>query len=195
MKMHGGYAHELIEGCGRSLNGLKFELEMKFEFIWKMKSHKIRILELVSDKIEVKDSKRKVVHICFSCLMKKTELDWGLLWWAAIVGFESLIAGHEELVGEGVEGEERIGAGGAGGYGGGEREGGMLGELRGCYSVQSLLLCVRKKAGNRRERRKEEEKEKMGKISKLGNFPKEKNNLWSWSKIIFVKERYMPNYN
>jgi hypothetical protein len=33
MKMHGGYAHELIEGCGRSLNGLKFELEMKFEFI------------------------------------------------------------------------------------------------------------------------------------------------------------------
>jgi hypothetical protein len=85
-----------------------------------------------------------------------------------------LIAGHEELVGEGVEGEERIGAGGACGYGGGEREGGVLGELRGCYSVQSLLLCVRKKAGNRRERRKEEEKEKNGKNFQTWEFPERK---------------------
>jgi hypothetical protein len=33
MGMHGGCAPELISGCGRSLGGLKFKLEIKSEFI------------------------------------------------------------------------------------------------------------------------------------------------------------------
>jgi hypothetical protein len=70
-----------------------------------MKSREIRRLELVSDKIEVEDSKRKVVRIRFGCLIEKTELDWGLPWWADIAGLESLIAGHGELIGEGRDGE------------------------------------------------------------------------------------------
>jgi hypothetical protein len=45
-------------------------LEIKFEFILKMKSHKFLRLELVSEKIEAGDSKRKVVHILFSYPMK-----------------------------------------------------------------------------------------------------------------------------
>jgi hypothetical protein len=39
-----------------------------------MKSHEIRRLELISEKIEAGDSKRKVVHIRFSYPMNKTEL-------------------------------------------------------------------------------------------------------------------------
>jgi hypothetical protein len=59
-----------------------------------MKSHKIWRLEFISDKIEGGDGKRKVVRIRFGCPTKKTELGWGLLWWAAIARPESLIAGH-----------------------------------------------------------------------------------------------------
>jgi hypothetical protein len=45
--------------------------------VWlKMKSRKIQRLELVSDKIDAKDSKRKVVHIRFGCPMKKNGLGW-----------------------------------------------------------------------------------------------------------------------
>jgi hypothetical protein len=40
-----------------------------------MKSHEIQRLELVSDKIEAEESKRKVVRIHFGCRMKKNELD------------------------------------------------------------------------------------------------------------------------
>jgi hypothetical protein len=39
-----------------------------------MQSHEIRRLKLVSDKIKVEDSKRKVVHIRFNCPTRKTEL-------------------------------------------------------------------------------------------------------------------------
>jgi hypothetical protein len=65
-----------------------------------------------------------------------------------------------------------------------------------------LLHAVReRKAGRRKEKKTEKRKEgkekkqrKKGKISNLKISEKIKDNLWSWSKIIFVKERYMPNY-
>jgi hypothetical protein len=60
--------------CGRSPDGLKFELDIKSEFLLKMKSYKIWILELVSDKIEAGDSNRKIVHIRFVCPMRKNGL-------------------------------------------------------------------------------------------------------------------------
>jgi hypothetical protein len=40
----------------------------------KMKSREIQRLELVSDKIDAEDRKRKVVRIRFGCPMKKNEL-------------------------------------------------------------------------------------------------------------------------
>jgi hypothetical protein len=45
-----------------------------------MKSHNIPRLELILDKIEVGDSKRKIVRIHFGCPMKKTKLCWGFSW-------------------------------------------------------------------------------------------------------------------
>jgi hypothetical protein len=52
---------------------LKFELEIKFEFGSKTKSRKIWRLEFISDEIEGRDSKRKVVRIHFGCPMKKND--------------------------------------------------------------------------------------------------------------------------
>jgi hypothetical protein len=57
-------------------------------------------------------------------------------------------------------------------------------------SVRAALL--EEERGKRREKRNEEgkgEKEKWEKI-----LEKIKDNLWGWSQIIFVKERYMSNY-
>jgi hypothetical protein len=45
VEMHGEVYPNLYRGCGRSLGGLKFELEIKSEFLLKMKYHKIQRLE------------------------------------------------------------------------------------------------------------------------------------------------------
>jgi hypothetical protein len=166
-----------------------------------MKFHKIQILELASDKIKIGDIKKKVVHIRFSCPITKTELGWGLSWWAAITGLESLIAGHGELAGEGVEGEERRGAGGHGWlcWRWGAMGSSCIGEGSRPYtpyfgSVRAKC-CVRKKVGKTEERRKKKMKEKkkqkeekMWKFFQTWKFSgrKIKDNLWSWSKIIFL---------
>jgi hypothetical protein len=115
---------------------------------------------------------------------------------------------HGELAGEGKEGE-----GGEGrGHGLGATWGAARGHHgRGCRRCSllaascSLLRAVcRKETGRRREekRREEREEKKKGKKEKKEmNFflnleisEKIKDNLWSWSKIIFVKERYVPYY-
>jgi hypothetical protein len=59
----------------RSPEVLGFELEIKSEFNWKMKSQKIQRLEFVSDKIEGGDSKREVIYIYFGHPMKN-EIVW-----------------------------------------------------------------------------------------------------------------------
>jgi hypothetical protein len=81
-----------------------------------------------------------------------------------------------------------------------------------CLHACSLLLVVsvdREKKGNRKEeeeKRREEKREKRKEEGKKGQkkkgiffqtwkfLKKIKNNLRSWSKIIFVEERYLPNY-
>jgi hypothetical protein len=101
------------------------------------------------------------------------------------------------------------------GTGGGEGGWGTMG--RGCYGGARWLLlylccscaarafCTWEKARRREEKGEEKEKEKeekekkqkkkYEKISKLKIFKKIKDNLWSWSKIIFVQERNKLNYN
>jgi hypothetical protein len=147
---------------------------------------------LVSDKIEGVDSKREVVHLHFSCRMKKTEIGLGLPLWAAIAGLESLIAGHGESAGEGVEGEERRGAGGATGCvgGGGAMGSSCIGEgtrpFTPCFGSVCPNCCVRKKTTGRKEKRREgkekkgrkKEKEKYGKTFQTWKFlEKIKDNL------------------
>jgi hypothetical protein len=68
-------------------------------------------------------------------------------------------------------------------------------------SVRSLAARMRNKTAGRKEKRREgkekkkgRKKRKIGKKSNLEIYEKIKDNLWSWSKIIFVKERYIPNY-
>jgi hypothetical protein len=56
MKMHVGGAPELILDCGRSPDGLNFELDIKSEFPLKTKFREIQRLELVSDKFKVRNS-------------------------------------------------------------------------------------------------------------------------------------------
>jgi hypothetical protein len=50
---HWGGAPELIDGCGMCPEGLKFKLEIKSEFLWKMKSREIWILEFFWIKLRV----------------------------------------------------------------------------------------------------------------------------------------------
>jgi hypothetical protein len=146
-----------------------------------MKSHKIRRLELVSDKIEAEDSKRNVVCIRFSCPMKKTEHGWGLPCWAAIAGLESLIASHGELAGEVVEGEQRRGAGDAAGYVGcrGAMGSSYIGEgsrpLTPCFCSVHANCCMRKKGGKREERRKWRKRKKRKERKNVEIFPNLKN--------------------
>jgi hypothetical protein len=59
-------------------------------------------------------------------------------------------------------------------------------------------LNVRKKRRKERRKRKgRKRKEKIWQIFQTQKFSgrKIKDNLWSWSKIIFVKEMNKPNYN
>jgi hypothetical protein len=100
--------------------------------------------------------------------------------------------------GEGAAGGARGAVGGGGGcYGG---------KLRpGCSSVPSMLLAweenrrkqKRREEGEKKRRREGKQKKTKKKGKKIPNVKiseKIKDNLWSWSKIIFVKERYVPYY-
>jgi hypothetical protein len=74
-----------------------------------MKSHKIWRLEFVSDKIETGDSKRKVVHICFSHASKKNDLGWRSPWKGGHGQTLSSMGQPWGLVGEGREREGVVG--------------------------------------------------------------------------------------
>jgi hypothetical protein len=130
---------------------------------------------------------------------KKNELVWGSPWEAAMAGVGASMGAHGELTGEGKEGEGEGGEGGAprgrsmgrGRAAGGVPWGGTVSLL--VLLLRSLCLpCVR----NRKE--KGEEKEKEGKEKKKRKnkeiFWKIKDNLWSWSKNIFVQKSYRSNY-
>jgi hypothetical protein len=106
------------------------------------------------------------------------------------------------LLGEGREGEED--GEGVGQLGGSLRGAARaLGAQPGCScsfvaAVAGLcdVLHVREEIGRRREEKRRREKgEKRKKIfSNLEISEKIKDTLRSWSKIIFVEERYLPNY-
>jgi hypothetical protein len=126
-----------------------------------MKSHKIQRLELVSDKIERGDSKRKVVRICFGCSQRKMALIralYGRQPWPDI----ELHGRPWGLAGE--EGRGREERGNCRGAAAGRRKGGRAGRHgvpAGGGSVPyccSFCLFVRKK--ERRERNREKEKKK-----------------------------------
>jgi hypothetical protein len=59
--------------------------------------------------------------------------------------------------------------------------------------VRFSVRAWEKAAGGRRKEKGEEKKEKEGKEEKkeknMENFQKIKDNLWSWSKIIFVQKK------
>jgi hypothetical protein len=114
------------------LEGLRFELEIKSEFNWKMKSCKIQRLEFVSDKTEGGDSKREVVCIRFGCPTKKMTLVRALHGRAAMAGVGAPWPVMGELAREGREGE-------------GERERwAWLGEGEIIYEVVKDYFCKRK---------------------------------------------------
>jgi hypothetical protein len=130
-------------------------------------------------------------------------------------GLELMEGSHGELAGEGKEGEGGEEAGGVAWARHGEREGCRRGAPWGLgLLLRPPALCTweqkpekenwtwgRREEGKIEEKEKEgkekkrNKKEKIWKFSKLENFWKIKDNLRSWSKIIFVKERNKPKYN
>jgi hypothetical protein len=159
--------------------GLRFELEIKSEFNWKMKSHEIWRLELVSDKIEDGDRKRKIVCIHFGCPTKRK---WHWLEVSMRGGLGrtlSSMAAHRGSS-ERKGGQEKRG-GRAGGTTMGRRKGGRaaMGWMqegdRFPAAVRSVYSWVRRKEEREKEKRVQEKKErKNGKLSKPGNFRGEK---------------------
>jgi hypothetical protein len=139
--------------------------------------------------------------------MKKTELGWGLPWWAAIAGLESLIVGHGELGGERVEVEEKQGRGRGGCCLEGRGLGGTTGKAawggtRFLYSC-SLGFCApsvvlreveEKEKGEKPKKKKEKEKKERKTeiffvIWKL-TWRKIKVNLWSCSNFFLKRHNY-----
>jgi hypothetical protein len=149
-----------------------------------MKYREIRRLEFSSDKIEGGDSKMKVMCICFDHPTKKTELDWGLPWWVAIAGLESLIVGHgREWRGrrsrEG-EGDCWLAWSRKGAHGGAAPGGlGPAPAVRELLCAFSVLLHEIEEKEEREKRKKKKEKEK-----------KKRRKNWEifWNLKIFTKK-------
>jgi hypothetical protein len=168
-----------------------------------MESRKIQRLKFVSDKIEGGDYKREVMCIYFDHPTKKNELVWDSPWEAAMAGVGAPLMAACQARERGERGERRRWAGARLGarlgawewlLGGGAQEGGLG---VGCLCCSRACWSGGRREGRRKqkERRKEkEEKKRYGKNFKLENFWKIKDNLWSWSKIIFYKKSYMSNY-
>jgi hypothetical protein len=102
------------------------------------------------------------------------------------------------LLGEGREEEEE----GQGVGQLGDSPWGLLGGRRAAtrrHRAAALYVVPCCEEGNRKEKRREEKKEKMREkikefFSNLEISEKIKDILRSWLKIIFVEERYLPNY-
>jgi hypothetical protein len=182
----------------RSPEVLGFELEIKSEFNWKMKSQKIQRLEFVSDKIEGGDSKREVIYIYFGHPMKN-EIVWGSPWEVAMarVGAPWPAMGARQR-GRG-SGERGRGAA----AGGTRREGGLLGEeapwggaameegsrpfIYSCMLLLSVTCCCtwegrRKEEGEREKKRKGRKRKEKN----MENFPNLKI-IWEKNKRQFMK--------
>jgi hypothetical protein len=101
-----------------------------------------------------------------------------------------------------LSGRERVVTGPGCRLRGGGSKGAIDGAAEGAQSVRSALACWLLFAWDRREERKKrgkrrkKEKKKRGKILKSENFWGEKwKAIYEFGlKIIFVKERNMPNY-
>jgi hypothetical protein len=154
-------------------------------------------LEFILDKIEGGIGSGR---LCASVLVvprRKTSLFRAQHGRAAMARLELMDGGHGGS-------REREG----GGKGRGRRQGALLGvpcgaargTMGGCSSLfgPCCVLNVRKKKRRRKERRKRKfrkRKEKIGNFSKLKIFgEKNKRQFMKLVKIIFLKERYMPNY-
>jgi hypothetical protein len=181
--------------------------------------NKIQILEFTSDKIEGGNCKREVMCICFDHPTKKNEVVWDSPWEGSHGWSQSSIADHGELAREGKEGKGGGERRGAGVERHGEREGsrrGLVGvawegaagavSCSCCFSLLHVFcfyVSVRRrkqqegeeKKGKKKKKRMKENNEKREQFVNMEIFRKKiKDNLWSWSKIIFVKEKYMSNY-
>jgi hypothetical protein len=137
---------------------------------------------------------------------QKNELVWGSPWEAAMARVEApweLIGISLERKGKG-ERDRRCPWGAA-------REAGASGWLpvallvregRKERSVWWLLVAWEENRWKEKRREEREKKRRRGKrrkkernfFSNLEISEKIKDTLWSWSKIIFVEERYLPNY-
>jgi hypothetical protein len=126
---------------------------------------------------------------------KKNELVWGSPWEAAMAGVGASMGAHGELTGEGKEGEGEGGEGGAprgrsmgrGRAAGGVPWGGWaLFPCSCCCYV--LSACCAWETGRRKERKKKRKEKKRKKEKNKEIFRKIKDNLWSWSKNIFVQK-------
>jgi hypothetical protein len=151
--------------CGRCSDILKFELEIKSKFPWKMKSCEIQRLEFVSDKIEARDSRRNVVRIRFGQPPKKNGLGWGFPCMGVVMAGLRAPWLAMGACREGKEGEGRRGAGGTANScglwrGGRGRHGEAAGGARSLYT--SVLPCF--SVASMRKRKREEKKK--GKANK-----------------------------
>jgi hypothetical protein len=158
--MRGEGAPKLIYGCGRSPEGLKFELEIKSKFNWKMKSCKIQRLELISDKIEGRYSKREVVCIHLGYPTKKNGLGWGLPWDSSHGQSWSSMADHGELPEREERGRGRKMGGTAGGPRHGEGEGTRTLLLLRLLSVATCCSWGGRTRGEERKEKREKKKRK-----------------------------------
>jgi hypothetical protein len=167
-----------------------------------MESRKIRRLEFVSDKIDGGDCKREVICIRFGHPSKKNEFVWGLHgrwpWPKLELHGRQPWGAHRR--GE-RRGRRRGGRGRGLGAAWGAARGGGTKEVAGCSFMCCCAargLCCsweeeekRKEKGEVKEKegKEKEKKEKYGKFSKIENFWKIKDNLWSWSKFILVQKK------
>jgi hypothetical protein len=150
-------------GSRKCPEGLRFELlEIKSEFVWKMKSRKIQRLELLLGEIEAGDSKRKNMCICPS--QRNTVLVEFHHGRAAMAGLE--------LHGWPCWARQR-------GKGGGWRGAGRVGALAGCMGCSALLFVFSvadvwaRREGEEREKEKKKGKGKE-KEKKWKNLPNQK---------------------
>jgi hypothetical protein len=183
MGMHGGGAPKLIQGCEESLDGLKFELEIKSEFLLKMKSCEIQRLELVSDKIEAGDRKRKVLCVRFGCPLEKNVVSWSSPWKDGHGRSYELAEEGKEEDGEEQEQWAELAVG--------RFEKTTWGALSGWISHMGLLLLLPvacAAASVRKERKEERREKKKGKRKRKRKGDRKNGNILQiW--ILFQGEK------
>jgi hypothetical protein len=164
-----------------------------------MKCHEIWRLELVYDKIESGNSKRKIVCIHFNCLTKKNEFGGRFPWLVSMAKLELKGRWWWARPDRESRGEEKGAPAGCGGVEGMQQGGPLVLALFRCCVLLLVccVLCLVAVPGRRKQSRdKKKTRERKKRKKKLGKFPnlkffvdKIKDNLRSWFQNYFCKRK------